>query len=75
MDLAQKLREDVYLIKFYKKDGSEREMLCTLKPNLLPETSGSPRKLPDHLITVFDLDIGDWRTVNLNTLFHFQKVE
>jgi hypothetical protein len=75
MDFRKKLQTGVYEVRFTKKDGTEREMLCTLLPDKLPPTKGGTRKLPDHLITVFDLEKNDWRSINTNTLTYFCKVE
>jgi len=67
--------DKVYDITFIKKDGTKRDMLCTLNPKVLPETKGKGRNLPNHLKTVFDLEKNDWRTINLNTIERFEIIE
>ena len=68
-------KKKVYQVKFVKKDGSIREMLFTLNPDVIPETKGNKRNLPENLLTVFDLEANDWRTINLSTLISSEEVE
>jgi len=56
-------------VTFTKKDGTERVMKCTLKPDVLPvvETKPlaegkQPRKESTTSIRVFDLDKQEWRS-------------
>ena len=54
-------------ITFTKKDGTERVMNCTLKPELLPEAKPlaegkEPRKESTTSNRVFDNDLKDWRS-------------
>jgi hypothetical protein len=54
-------------ITFTKKDGTERVMNCTLKPELLPEATPvvegkTPRKESTTSIRVFDNDLKEWRS-------------
>jgi hypothetical protein len=65
-------------IVFIKKDGTEREMRCTLNPSLIPQekqpklteseesssTAGSP-------IRVFDLDKQEWRSFRWDSVKQF----
>jgi hypothetical protein len=69
-------------VTFVKADGTDREMLCTLDHNQIPETpakplpvdgivreSKKPRKEPDpHSIRVFDLDKKEWRSFRFDRL-------
>ena len=74
MMLKEMLKKGIYSVPFTKKDGSKREMLCTLMANMLPETKGTIRELPENLLTVFDIEISQWRTINLSTVF-FNEIE
>jgi hypothetical protein len=66
------LREQEIKITFTKKDGTEREMRCTLDPNKLPvhETNTdnpidfpeTKRKVSTETMAVFDLDAQGWRS-------------
>lgn len=66
-DLIELLRtRDEVLVKFMKKDNTERLMRCTLKSDVIPAIYGGSVKGPDHLVTVFDLDKDAWRNINLS---------
>ena len=65
----------IYETKFVKKNGDERVMLFTLRADLLPETKGNKRELPENLATVFDLEANDWRTINFDTLIYLKEIE
>lgn len=57
----------IFSVKFIKRDGSERFMVCRRGVRRYL-TGGSPRKSHRHLLTVYDLEKQDYRSVNLNTL-------
>lgn len=66
------LKGYVMEIKFVKKDGTVRKMNCTRHQRYHPEydkKTDKVRKLPDHLISVVDVDINEWRTINADTIF------
>jgi hypothetical protein len=67
--------DKIYECKFIKKDGTPREMLFTLRADLIPEVKGEPRKLPENLKTVYDLENQGWRTINLDTMVWLKEVE
>ncbi len=69
------LEKNVVKTVFIKKNGDTRVMYCTLMPNLLPEIKGEPRKLPVNLITVFDIEIQEWRTLNMDTIINYEVVD
>ena len=63
------LRTTEMTITFTKKDGTERVMKCTLKPDAIPvvETKPlaegkAPRKESTTSIRVFDLEKSEWRS-------------
>lgn len=66
-DIVSLLQKNILTIKFTKRDGSEREMLCTLMDEYIPPVSGTsvPR---DGLVTVFDLEIDEWRSIRLDSI-------
>ena len=54
-------------VTFTKKDGTERTMLCTRNMNLIPEEQhpkGTGKPKSQWIITVFDLEKGEWRSFN-----------
>lgn len=75
--LKNLLRENVLSVVFIKKDGSERVMECTLKPDLLPtqdENTESKDKVrtenPD-VIQVYDLENTGWRSFRVDSVLAF----
>jgi hypothetical protein len=60
-------------ITFTKKDGTQRVMNCTLKPELLPEAKPivegkEPRKESTTSIRVFDNDLKEWRSFTTKSI-------
>lgn len=53
-------------VTFTKKDGTERTMNCTLKPEQLPEMpvteNKKVRKVNPDVLAVYDLDANGWRS-------------
>ncbi|MAH43964.1 hypothetical protein CL614_09675 [archaeon] len=68
------VKSNFFSVKFIKKDGNERTMLCRLKTDKWKgETrvtgSGMSYEPSNYdLLTVFDVNKEDYRMVNLNTL-------
>lgn len=57
----------IFSVKFTKKDGTLRKMLCRL--GVTKHLKGGQKKYDyDNLLTVFSLDKKQYRTVNLDTL-------
>lgn len=62
-------------ITFEKKDGTMREMRCTLKdvPEYERKTeSDKPRKKNDEVLSVFDLDKSEWRSFRIDSITQIQ---
>lgn len=65
-------------VKFIKKDGSERSMRCTLKPDLLPaqtdieETVQKKAPNPD-VLKVWDLEKDAWRSFRFDSIIGFSE--
>ena len=59
-------------ITFTKKDGSERVMRCTLRPDKLPvqevKENATPRKQSDAAMAVYDLDAQGWRSFTIRSV-------
>ncbi len=66
---------------FTKKDGTERTMLCSLHPDLLPKSSGeagektTSRPTPEHLSPVFDIKTGGWRSITMANIISIEAYE
>lgn len=75
------LQNGAITVTFTKADGTDREMLCTLNPEQLPEPNvpvgpvdgivkeTKERKKPDeHSLRVFDLEKNEWRSFRFDRL-------
>jgi hypothetical protein len=62
--IAEQLRKGIMDIQFVKKDGSLREMRCTLNEKYLPEMtkSESTKKENPDVLAVWDIDSNGWRS-------------
>ena len=70
-DLTNLLKENVCKVLFDKVDGTQREMICTLKPDLLPEgveVKESKKKENLEVLAVYDLENNGWRSFRLDKL-------
>lgn len=67
------LHENVCVVVFEKKDGTERTMLCTLKGDLLPPSSGTTKTVvvPDTQVRCFDIQKNEWRSFNTDSVISF----
>ena len=70
--IRDSLKDHEVTVTFTKKDGSEREMRCTLNPNDLPTQditeSKEPRKKSENTIAVYDLDAQAWRSFTIRSV-------
>jgi len=65
-------------VVFIKKDGSERSMRCTLKPDLLPAQTdleeAVQKKTPNpDVLKVWDLDKNAWRSFRFDSIIGFSE--
>lgn len=81
-DLQLRLKKDMMKISFLKKDGSVRDMLCTLMTDHLPEMKPTTmtitddgeilekkkRKQSEDVISVWDMEKSDWRSIRLDSI-------
>lgn len=69
--LLEVLRTGKITVKFTKKDGSERKMLCTLSENEIPSEK-SPKNTGkaknDDVIPVFDVEKQEWRSFRIDSV-------
>jgi len=75
--LIELLQNNVITVRFTKKDGTAREMLCTLKQGKLPrrevtEGKDRPNKEPNQdIIPVFDMEKKAWRSFRVDSVTGF----
>jgi hypothetical protein len=58
-------------VTFTKKDGSEREMVCTLDSARIPEEKlpkGSTRTKSEESLAVFDVEKEEWRSFRWDSI-------
>lgn len=73
-EITEMLRKQDVTVTFTKKDGTQRVMRCTLRPEALPEMitestrTSTERRESDSTIAVWDLDLGAWRSFRLDSL-------
>ena len=77
-ELIEMLHNFDMTVKFQKKDGSERTMICTLADDVIPEEAtpkGTGSKLPEDSdqIRVFDLEKEAWRSFNYSTVISAER--
>lgn len=67
------LHEGEVNVTFEKKDGTLREMKCTLKDvPLFEKKTDVVRKKNDEVVAVFDIDLQEWRSFRLDSI---KKIE
>lgn len=73
--LHDTLTRETAIVTFTKKDGEERIMTCTLKPELLPvvvikegDENKPPRKRSEDTMAVYDLTAQGWRSFTIKSI-------
>jgi hypothetical protein len=87
-EMKEALKGGICTVVFTKSDGTEREMRCTLKQELLPKEAfktpeanqaqsvAAPKQRkpkPDSNLSVWDLDKNAWRSFNLPTVTKWKR--
>lgn len=65
------LRENPQVVYFTKKDGTTRIMKCTLDPEFIGgvyEFSEKSHKHNDEIISVWDLEVDEWRSFRVDSV-------
>ena len=68
------LTEQIVTVTFVKKDGTDRNMRCTLMPEWMPGTAvpagdeTTQRGKSEKSVSVYDLDNNGWRAFNLDSV-------
>lgn len=80
-EVLSALRSGLIAIEFEKKDGTMREMVCTLEEGTVPysEPKGGndedKRKQADTACAVYDIDSAGWRSFRWDKLRVFDGVD
>lgn len=68
-EIMATLMNAIALVTFTKKDGTLREMRCTLQEAFIPQkTTESTRKQNDEVLAVWDVDKDAWRSFRLDSV-------
>ena len=74
-ELINKLKENICVVSFKKKDGTNRNMKCTLKENVIPKaTKEDPlsqkkiRALNEEVLPVWDVEKEGWRSFRVDSV-------
>jgi hypothetical protein len=72
-ELLKQLSERAVTVTFAKKDGSDRVMLCTRSPSIIPldhHPKGETQVVTEETdnIKVFDIESLGWRSFNMSSI-------
>ena len=78
--LKKTLFENVVYVLFVKKDGTERRLICTLKPDLLPVQTdleeAVQKKTPNpDVLAVWDIENKGWRSFRYDSILGYMVHE
>lgn len=78
-ELLQTLKRGITVVKFLKKDESERVMFATLDPKLLPERDATITQeyavKNTNQIRVYDMEAEAWRSFLFDRIISVTKAE
>lgn len=69
--LKTRLKDVIATVVFQKKDGTLRQLRCTLKESYLPtfeEDSTKTRKDNPDVLPVWDIENGEWRSFRIDSI-------
>jgi hypothetical protein len=69
--ILKSIKRSGVTVSFTKKDGSSRDMLCTLAESLIPSDKRPKTentKFSDEALRVFDLDKQEWRSFRWDSI-------
>jgi len=80
-DLVSVLKNNVCVVIFTKKDGTERSMKCTLQEGIIPQaTKEDPlsqkkiRALNEEVLPVWDIEKEGWRSFRVDSVKSFNVI-
>lgn len=74
-ELKSYLAGGVVNVKFTKRDGTEREMKCTVNETYIPKElhpKGTGRKVTEDVQKVFDIEAQAWRSFRFDSIKDFK---
>lgn len=76
--IANLLRRGIVNVLFLKKDGSKRNMVCTLKEEFIPtekHPKGSNKVENEEVVAVFDTEKNDWRSFRYDSVIQYYLIK
>ena len=73
--LKKLLQDEIVTISFTKKDGTKRDMKCTLSESKIPSEfapKGSEKAKSDEVLPVFDVEKQEWRSFRWDSINKIQ---
>jgi hypothetical protein len=77
-DFLDLLVTNILLVTFTKKDGTTRNLKCTLQNNFLEDyykntpKATSTRRVPDNQVCCLDLEINEFRSFLIESVIEYQ---
>tara|TARA_B100000927_G_scaffold290340_2_gene288924 strand:+ start:120 stop:473 length:354 start_codon:yes stop_codon:yes gene_type:complete len=62
------------MFRIHKANGEVREMVCTLKTDIIPETKTNTEKSVKGNLTVYDVEAEGWRTVKFDRVIFWKML-
>ena len=76
--IREAARAGVISVQFTKKDGSLRDMRCSLQekylPKLMDDTEATMKDNPD-VLAVWDIDVNGWRSFRIDSVLIMEPAE
>ena len=72
--VTEQTRLGYSMFRVHKADGSVREIVCTLKEDLIPTTTGQTKGTKGNLV-VYDVENEGWRTVKFDRVIKWKMLE
>jgi hypothetical protein len=75
-EMLDALRGGICLVEFEKKDGTIREMKCTLNQNIIP-IAKMPKEgvaYSESTIRVYEPVIDEWRSFRVDSVKKFERI-
>ena len=75
--MIEELQSGTRVVTFTKVNGEQREMTCTLDPNIIPDpieikADKSPKTVNEEVLPVWDTTAQGWRSFRIDSVISFQ---
>ena len=79
-EIRNLLQNNLLKVLFVKKDGTEREMYCTLMPETIKNTFLSEKENPsaktqNRVLAVYDTKIQGWRSMIVENIISYSVIQ